>query len=135
MLDKYGCRHVLEICNIYCVAMSNLVSRTRPFVTLIRTLPVSFPLFYDMLRDHIREKCSVASCVFPIFLQYQPDILVKDSEGSYCAEMKCIAVSESLWCKLQVVRTAGADGLLGGLPLAKKSLQGLYKLHMPNALI
>jgi len=44
-------------------------------------------------------------------------------------------VSESLWCKLQAVRTVGADGPLVGLPLAKKSRQGLYKLRMPNSLI
>jgi hypothetical protein len=43
-------------------------------------------------------------------------------------------VSESLWCKLQVVRTVRADGPLG-LPLAKKILQGLYKLRVPNALV
>jgi len=44
-------------------------------------------------------------------------------------------VSDSLLCKLQLVRTVGADGPLVGLPLAKKSRRGLYKLRMPNALI
>jgi len=44
-------------------------------------------------------------------------------------------VSESSWCKMQVVRTVGAGGPLVGAPLAKKSRQGLYKLRMPNALI
>jgi hypothetical protein len=34
-----------------------------PFFTLVYTFPLLFPLFCNVLRDHIREKCSVTSCV------------------------------------------------------------------------
>jgi hypothetical protein len=40
MLDKYGYRHTLRICDRYCLSSTTMVARTRLSVTFIRTLSV-----------------------------------------------------------------------------------------------
>jgi hypothetical protein len=57
MLDNYGYKHTLRICNTRCFSTTTMVAWTRLNITFIRTLPVSFhPLFLFFV-----SKCSVVS--------------------------------------------------------------------------
>ena len=40
VLDKYGCRHTLRICNTYCISTTTTLTRTRLNITFICTLSV-----------------------------------------------------------------------------------------------
>jgi hypothetical protein len=46
MLDNYGYRHTLRICNTYCFSTATMVTRTRFSVTFIRTVPFFFFLLF-----------------------------------------------------------------------------------------
>jgi hypothetical protein len=55
MLDTYGYKHTLRICNTSCLSTGTMVARTRLYVTLHRVSIKSFPDYKHLLQENYME--------------------------------------------------------------------------------